>query len=312
MWSSKYSPKHIDDLILDDYLKVKFRKMINGNEIPNLMLSGVSCSGKTTILNCLARDFYKKDYSKYVYQLNSSVEKSVKVLQEVLESFCKQTVVTEPQKKKLFIVDDIDTIPDKIQSVIALMMEKFPNIYFTFTCNTTSSINELIQSRCLILYIQRLEQQHVVGFMRKICDNEKCKYDISALTQIYDMSQGDVRISINILQVICDNFKKVTNESVNKICNIPNPTIIQNMLNECENYNVKNALVIGINLYNEGYDCSDILGVMFDVLKSNSCQMNNQNKMKMLEIVGKIRYNVCKKNDSLLQLERCIIKLCEK
>jgi DNA polymerase III delta prime subunit len=310
MWCDKYSPKHIDDLITDEYIKKKLRNFVKCNEMSNLILSGTACSGKTTILKCLANDFYGRDIDSYVYRINSSVEKSVKLLQEMLESFCRQKVVTTPPKKKMFIIDDIDEIPDKLQSVIAIIMETFPNVYFTFTCTSTSLINELIQSRCILLYVQKIEYDNVISYLKRICEYEKKKYDINALKKLYEVTQEDFRISINTMQILCNNYDEITINNLNKICDAPNPIIIQKLLSHCISHECEKAFKIGIDLFNEGYNCSDVLNIMIDILKSPLCFFDENDKIEMLKIIGKTLYNVCRKNDSSIQLEKCIIKLC--
>jgi DNA polymerase III delta prime subunit len=310
MWSDKYSPKHIDDLIIDNYVKNKINGFLHIGEISNIIINGACGSGKTTILNCMAHDFYKDTFNNYVYKLNSSIEKNVKILHEMLELFCKQKIITVPQKKKLFIIDDIDMIPEKLQNVIALMMENYPNIYFTFSCNSTSLVNELIQSRCLILYIQRPENSKIINHINKICKNEEILCSNDVIERICDISQWDLRLAINTLHVLSINNNKITIDNINNICDVPNQILIQNLLLNCVNKKYKDALKIGISLHEGGYDSSTILSIMFDCLKSFLPQIQNENKMKMLKIIGKMRYNICRKNDSILQLELCIIKLC--
>lgn len=310
MWSDKYAPRHVADILLDDYTHNKINKFITTKNIPNILVTGISGTGKTILLNCLAKDFYKKEIADYVFRLNSSIEKSIKLLQESMDSFCKQKIINIPAKKKMFIIDDIDNIPEKIQNIIALIMEKYPNNYYTFTCNSTSSVSELIQSRCLMLHIQRPTYEHISLHLKNICKQEKCKYAEDAIERICFISQGDVRLAINNLQLLCNSFGEVTLENIDKICDVPNMVLIQKIITYCMKNDAVNALKDGIKLYNDGYESSDILGGIFDVLKMPTCKIPDDTKFKMLNVIGKVRYIICKKNDSLVQLERCIVKLC--
>lgn len=311
MWSDKYNPTHLKDVIIDSNIRRKLNGFIKNKNIPNLIVTGVTGIGKSSLLNCLAHDFYGDEISMYVYKINSSLEKNIKQLQEIIEMFCKKKLVENQVKKKMFIIDDIDNIPNKIQSIIALMIEKYPNIYFTFTCNNSTDIIEMIQSRCVILHLQRPTKDQLMTHLKLICKREEYKYSNEALERVCFISQGDIRLAINNLQVICDGFNEVSIENLEKICDTPNIVLLRNIIDMCINKNKTDALIIVTQLCEDGYYCSDILGGMFDILKSSECTIQDNIKIPFLTIIGKMRYLVSKKIDGLLQLERCIIKLCD-
>lgn len=301
---------HIKDVLIDQNLRRKLNGFVNNKIVPNLIMSGVAGIGKSTIVDCIAHDVYEKEYSTYVYKLNSSLEKNIKLLQELLENFCKRKLSETQTKKKMFIIDDMDNIPNKLQSVIALMIEKYPNISFAFTCNNSTDIIELIQSRCIMLYLQRPTQEQIINHLERICKHEKYPYSREALEKIYFISQGDVRLSLNQLQVICEGFNEVTLENIDNICDTPNIVVLQNIINLCIDKKITDVIAIVNELCDDGFYCSDILGGMFDILKSNDCKIADEIKIPFLTIIGKSRYLVSEKIDSNIQLNRCIIKLC--
>ena len=49
LWVEKYRPKTINDCILPDTIKKTFQDFLEAGEIPNLLLSGYSGVGKTTV-----------------------------------------------------------------------------------------------------------------------------------------------------------------------------------------------------------------------------------------------------------------------
>lgn len=310
MWADKYNPVHLKDVIVDSNIRRKLNGFVKNKNIPNLIVTGITGIGKSVLLNCLAHDFYGNEFSMYVYQMNSSLEKNIKQLQEIIEMFCKKKLVENQVKKKMFIIDDIDNIPNKIQSIIALMIEKYPNIYFTFTCNNSTDIIEMIQSRCVILHLQRPTKEQLMTHLKLICKREKHKYSNEALERICFISQGDIRLAINNLQVICDGFDEISLENLEKICDTPNIVLLRNIIDMCIGKKKIDALLTVTQLCEDGYYCSDILGGMFDILKSSECTIPDNIKIPFLTIIGKMRYLVSKKIDGILQLERCIIKLC--
>lgn len=309
MWSQKYAPKHLKDLLLDDYTRNKLNTFIQNRNIPNFIVSGITGVGKSNMLDCLARDYYGKLFSSYVLKLNSSIDKTIKSLQETLESFCRKKL-EDPNEHRMIIIDDIDIIPEKFQRVFALVMKDFPKVYFVFSCNNTSDIIEVIQSYCLIIQVQRLSYEQIQNYLELICRHEKCPYSKEALGRVCFLSQGDIRLAINNLQILCEGFGDVSIKNVDKICPIPNVVVLKEILQWCSKKETKKALESSMKLYECGYDSSDILSGFFDLLRMPTTAIPDETKIRMLEIIGKTRYNVSRKNDNLIQLEKCIIKIC--
>lgn len=311
MWSDKYNPTHLRDVIMDNNVRKKLNQFMATKNIPNLIVSGITGIGKSVLLECLAHDFYGKEYGTYVYKLNSSLEKNIKLLQETLEQFCKKKVADTQLKQKMFVIDDMDNIPPKIQNIIALIIEKYPRIYFTFTCNDSSNIIEMIQTRCIILYLHRPTKEQIMTHLTLICEREKCECTVEALDRICFLAQGDIRQAVNTLQTICDEFGKVTLKNIDIVCDIPSIVVLQRILDMCMKRETEKVLNDVSNLCSDGYSCSDILGGLFDLLKDPECKIQDTFKIPYMTIIGKSRYLVSKKVDSLIQLERCVIKMCQ-
>ena len=60
LWVERYRPQTLDDLMVDD----KTRQIIQnfGRDIPNLLLTGVAGSGKTSLAKIIAKDILNCDY----------------------------------------------------------------------------------------------------------------------------------------------------------------------------------------------------------------------------------------------------------
>lgn len=310
LWSDKFNPKHLKDVILDDNTRKKMNGYIEKHNFPNLIISGMTGIGKSVLVDCLAHDFYGKQYDKYVFKINSSIDKNIKTLQELLEIFCKKKIDDEQKERKMIIIDDIDHIPDKIQGIIAYIMDKYQNIYFALTCNDLSLIIDTIQTRCMLIHLHKPQKEKLINHYELICKHIKCSYSTEALEYLYFITQGDIRLSINTLQIIYNGYQEITIDNINKVCDIPNIVKLKQILLLCHKQNTIEALQVALSLYYDGYTCSDILSGLFDIIKLTSFELEEIYKISYASIIGKSRYIVNKNIDSPIQLERCIIKLC--
>lgn len=310
MWADKHKPIKLDDIAMDESLRIRLHKFVNNMIIPNMIIVGNSGIGKSLILDCVARELYKDRANEYVLKLNSSLDKNVKKIQETLDSFCNRLIVNAVEYKKMIIINNIDNIPQKIQNILAAYIEKYKNIFFTFTCNEME-VASILQSSCVIIHLSGISDDMIINNLIKIVKNEKYKYSEDAMKHLCFLSRGDIRMSINMMQVICESLGSLTIENINKLSDIPNIITLNNIIDNCKKHHTLKTIELAVELYNDGYSCSDILSGLFDVIKMNECTMNENDKIRILTIIGGMSYYVSRKIDSKLQLIRCMIKICE-
>lgn len=309
LWIDKYKPRKLDDVVMNDEIRHRLKQFIENNTIPNLIMIGSTGIGKTSILDCVARELYKERINEYVLKLNSSLDKNMKNIQDLFDGFCNKMML-DKTIRKMIIINDIDNIPQKIQNVISAYIEKYKNICFVFSCNDVDVI-DILQSNCIIIKLYRVNDEFVENKLKQICECENCEYSDNAIKHLCFLSQYDIRIAINMMQVICESFGLLSIENIDKLSDIPNSITLNKIIENCIQKNTVESLNIGLKLLDDGYACSDILNGLFDIIKSNDCKINENEKVKLLTTIGKIRYNVSKKVDSKLQLMRCIIKMCK-
>lgn len=314
MWVDKYKPCRVEDMILCDDVKKQIDKFMVTRNVPNLIVTGNTGTGKSSLVDCIARDIFGELYKERVFRVASIIEKNIKQMQETMETFCKRKFGDDAQKMtsmRMFIVDDVDGVQDKIQNLMAALMEKYSDVCYLYTCDSISNVQESIQSRCSIIYMQCQSNKILATYLEKICSSEGHTYSHKVITRLVSTSHGDIRKCINSLQLMCDNFIDMAMETFDNICDLPNVVSLERMIKNCIDNDAYNAIAIGLELYDDGYNCSDILGGLFDILMSPECQIYEDIKVKFLEKIGKAMYHVIKSVDDVLQLECCIIELCD-
>ena len=142
LWVEEYRPKTIEDCILPDSLKTLFTSFVQKGELSNLLLSGTSGIGKTTVAKALCEQL-NCDW----IMINGSEEGGIDVLTNKIKIFA--STVSLSGGKKVVILDEADYLnPQSTQPALRGFVEEFhKNCRFILTCNFKNRIIEPLHSR---------------------------------------------------------------------------------------------------------------------------------------------------------------------
>ena len=121
-------------------------EFVKKNELPNLLLSGGSGVGKTTVARALCEELHR-DYMI----INGSEESGIDVLRNKIKTFA--STVSLQGGRKVVILDEADYLnPQSTQPALRGFIEEFHrNCRFIFTCNFKNRIIEPLHSRCAVV-----------------------------------------------------------------------------------------------------------------------------------------------------------------
>jgi DNA polymerase III delta prime subunit len=201
LWVEKYRPKTIDECILPKGLNKTFREFVDNNEIPNLLLSGTSGIGKTTIARALCEQL-NADY----ILVNGSEDRNIDTLRFKIRDFASS--VSLSGGRKVVILDEADYInPQSTQPALRGFIEEFSkNCRFIFTCNFANRIISPLHSRCSVIEfkIPKAEIAKLAAdFMNRaqeILELESIKYEPKVLAELITKYIPDWRRVLNELQ----------------------------------------------------------------------------------------------------------------
>lgn len=316
LWIEKYRPIKLDDIIADKNIKKEMEIIIKNKDIPNMIFTGTPGIGKTTTILCIAKMLYGKYFKDTVLELNASDDRGIKTINSgVIGNFChfKLPYTDEDKDKyckhKLIILDESDNMTEKVLPIISMLMDTYYNTTrFVFTCNSSAKIIESIQSRCKIIRFTRLNINVISDRLELILKLEKIKYEKNALEYIAQISQGDMRYAINLLQLISDRFKYVNKENLNNVYENPSDEVFQNILKFISKNDIKNALKTIYDLKRSGYSVYDIFTGFFNYLKINNT-LEEVLKIKILLILSNYMFTTSKYNDTDINLTNFILDI---
>ena len=143
LWVEKYRPQKVSETILPDNLKQTFQNVVDGAELPNMLLSGTAGTGKTTIARAMCEEL-GLDY----IVINGSEEGNIDTLRGKIKQFASSVSLSGGYK--VVILDEADYLnPQSTQPALRGFIEEFSkNCRFILTCNFKNRVIEPLHSRC--------------------------------------------------------------------------------------------------------------------------------------------------------------------
>lgn len=214
-WVEKYRPGKLSDLISHDEIIATINKFMNENQLPHLLFYGPPGTGKTsTILACAKQLYSPGQFKSMVLELNASDDRGINIVREQILNFASTRTIFN-DKFKLIILDEADAMTNDAQNALRRIIEKYTeNVRFCIICNYLSKIIPALQSRCTRFRFAPVLPAQIMPRLKHIIEAEQLKVDEDGLKAIIQLSKGDMRKVLNILQSTWIAFKEINEENV--------------------------------------------------------------------------------------------------
>ena len=211
MWSEKYRPKHILDLIGNEEARKSFvewfAKWKKG--VKPLLLVGPPGIGKTTIANLSSKHF---GYD--LISLNASDVRNKNNIQEILQPVLdNQSVLGLP----MIFIDEVDGIHGRsdyggVEALINILKESTVPIILAANNHSTDKMKKIKKSVTTI-ELRPLSPRLLLLHMNRILQKENAKINPGKLIKLIIDSKGDIRSMINSAQALVTGFEPPTEKS---------------------------------------------------------------------------------------------------
>lgn len=199
LFTEKYRPKNLDELILPDAVMNKFKDGL----VQNMLFAGSPGTGKTSTAKAVVNQFELP----YLY-INASTDTSVEVIRTRIIDFCSTvSIMDKPGTFKVVILDEVDGVSDQFFKALRATMEQFAsNSRFIATCNYINKLPDPILSRFEVInfdFDKEEETELTKKYIRRvyeICKQEDMTIEKDALVEFVRRNFPDLRSTLNKLQ----------------------------------------------------------------------------------------------------------------
>jgi len=310
MWTEKYRPGTLDDMVNQKEIVERLKSFVEARNIPHCIFAGPPGTGKTTAALCLAHDLYGARYREYLMELNASDERGINVVRETVKTFARTRSIGEISFK-ILILDEADNMTSDAQQALRRTMERYTETArFILIANYSGKIIEPIQSRCAPFRFTYLPREDLVNRVRDICGKESVQIMEEGIHAVLEVSEGDLRRTINILQAAASLGRAIDAETVYSVLGKANPYDVREMLKLAMNGDFAGARdKLREMILKYGLAGSDIVKTIHtEIFRLN---IPEKWKVKLADVVGEIDFRLIQGSSEEIQLSALLAKLTE-
>lgn len=203
LWVEKYRPKNLNDLVLPERYMFDFKKMIERQELSNLLMSGPPGGGKTTFARIItSKSGLLHNRKDNLLTVNGSAKstRGIGYVEDVIEPFLR--VPPAKDKYKVVFIDEADNLTADSYKSLRGIIEKYQVAYgrFIMTCNYLSVIPSPVRSRFTHYEFKQIPKEFAVSYSQEILIKENIEYEEKDIIFLVDQLYPDIRQIIDSLQ----------------------------------------------------------------------------------------------------------------
>jgi putative ATPase len=197
--AERIRPNNLDELMGQEHLAGKnsiLRTAIEKGKIPSMIFWGPPGTGKTTIANIIANTL------KVPFFNLSAISAGVKDVREVIEQ-------AKTQPGAILFIDEIHRFNKGQQDALLGAVEKgILTLIGATTENPSFEVNSALLSRCQVYVLKTLNENDLVKLLQTAIQKDdllrKKKIELKETAALINISGGDGRKLLNLLEIVCD------------------------------------------------------------------------------------------------------------
>ena len=313
-WVEKYRPNNLNDIISHTEIINTLTNLITNNKLPHMIFYGPPGTGKTTTILACAKKIYGSSFNSMILELNGSDDRGINVVRDQIKNFSSTDSMINSllvsdfnidTNVKLVILDEVDAMTYDAQFALRRVVEQYTNsTRFCLICNYLTKIIPALQSRCQMFRFAPIKYDEHLKKINNIILIEKINIEIKAIEKIIELSEGDMRKSLNLLQSLymINNSNLITLESVYRSIGYPTETEREDIILSLNNQKLNNIYKILRRLQlDNNFSNQDIIRE----ISTYYSRKKIKNKLKLLNLfdeLAKIEVNIANNANNNIQL----------
>jgi replication factor C small subunit len=305
VWVEKYRPTSLKEMIGQESIVPLLRAYAAKRTLPHLLFAGPPGTGKTTAALALARDLYGAEWRQNFLELNASDQRGIDTVRTTIKEYARTAPLGEVGFKILFL-DEADNLTSDAQASLRRLMERYSgSCRFILSCNYSSRIIDPIQSRCAVFRFRGYSEEALTAQLERIAKAEGKKITPEALQALVTAGFGDMRRTINLLQLTSAHTDSITAETVKEHASVPLRREVESMLGAAFAGRFGEARDQLYALFTErGTSGEEILHAIHGYLPDVSEQvLPAREKIRLIEYLGEVDFRLAQGASERVQLE---------
>ena len=302
IWTEKFRPSKFEEIVGQQEIIKRVRSLVQALNIPHLLFAGPAGTGKSTLALIIVRELFGEHWHDNYLELNASDERGIDVVRQKVKDFARTKSIGSVPFKVIFL-DEADALTKEAQQALRRTMENYTSTCrFIMSCNYSSRIIEPIQSRCVVFRFKLLEKKDIAQRIKIIAEKEKLKITDEAIESLYELSEGDCRRAINLLQAAASVSPDLNDEMIRMIASEGKPKDIKVVLDYALAGDFLNARdkLLDVML-KESISGSDIIKSIQKEIWN--LQIEPETKVRLTEKTGEAEFRMTEGSDEFVQLQ---------
>ena len=302
IWTEKYRPREFSDLKGQDEIVKRAEAFVASKNMPHLMFAGPAGTGKSSLSLIIVKKFFGLSWRNNYLELNASDERGIDVVRQKVKDFARTKALADVPFKIIFL-DEADALTKEAQHALRRTMENYTaTCRFILSCNFSSKIIDPIQSRCTVFRFKLLNKNDIQSIIESVAKKEELVINDEAVEALYNMSEGDCRRIINLLQSSASVNKKISSDLIYNIVSAANPQDIKSIIELSLNGNFLAAREKLLDvMLKQSLSGIDIIKAM--QREAWNLPIDSIVKVKLIEKIGEVEFRLVEGSDEYVQLE---------
>ena len=307
IWIEKYRPKKLSDIVGQEANTKKIESFVRHRQLPHLILAGPAGTGKTTTAICTAIELFGENWKENFLELNASNERGIDVIRENVKDFAR-IMPSNDLGFKIIFLDEADQLTPEAQAALRRTMEIYSSTTrFIFSCNYSSQIILPIQSRCVVMRFKPIKPADMIKRIRIIAESEGFQMDQDSLEAITEISEGDLRKALNILQTI-KSSGELSAAKIYEISGLANPKEFKSLISKAVSGLFEDSReMLDTLMIENGLSGMDIIRGLHSAVRRE--QIAPKQKVQIIMALGEAEFRMVEGSSDLIQLDALLAKL---